>query len=322
MRSAEEAFLYLTKLKQILIYLGICDGNMEEGSLRCDANISIREKGTDTLGTKTEVKNMNSFHNVENAINKEIERQRELLEEGDRVIQQTLLWNADSGEVIPMRSKEEAHDYRYFPDPDLVPVLISAGWKEEIEASLPELPDKKHERFVSEYGISEYDAGVLTQYRDIADYFEQVVKTTKDYKSAANWVMVEVLKILNEEKIPIDRFIISAENLGAMINLIGEGTISSKIAKEVFAQMLIDNKAPGIIIKEKNLVQISDSGAIAEIIDRVLAENDAQVNMYLSGKEKILGFFVGQIMKETKGKANPQLVNSLLKEKLEAKRNN
>jgi aspartyl-tRNA(Asn)/glutamyl-tRNA(Gln) amidotransferase subunit B len=320
MRSAEEAYLYLTKLKQILTYLGVCDGNMEEGSLRCDANVSIRLKGETKLGTKAEVKNMNSFRNVEKAIEYEIARQIDIIEEGGRIIQQTLLWNADSNKVIPMRSKEEAHDYRYFPDPDLMPVVVEENWKNEIGSKLPELPETRRNRFVSQYTLPKYDAEVLTSSRELADYYEKVITVTDDYKSASNWVMTDILKVINDDKITVNECPVSAENLGKLIKLINDKVISGKIAKEIFPEMLKTNSDPNSIVKEKNLVQISDTGEIENVIDKILAGNQKQIDEFLSGKDKVLGFFVGQIMKEMKGKANPQIVNDLLKSKLESYR--
>ncbi len=319
MSSPEDAYLYLTKLKQIITYLGICDGNMEEGSLRCDANISIRLKGETKLGTKTEVKNMNSFRNVEKAITHEIERQIELVEDGGKITQQTLLWNADTNEVSPMRSKEEAHDYRYFPEPDLMPVIIDEKWKSEIRKQLPELPEVRRDRFIAQYNLPEYDAVILTSERPLADYYEKVVTITDDYKSASNWVMTDILKVIKEEKIEISDFKVSPENLGKLITLINNNTISGKIAKEVFPEMLKTNHDPEKIVKEKNLVQLTDVSAIEEIVVRIVEANPKQVEQYLGGKESVLGFFVGQIMKETKGKANPQMVNDLLKKKLQTK---
>lgn len=315
--SPEEAYQYLVKIKQIVKYLGICDGNMEEGSLRCDANVSVRLKGVNKLGTKTEIKNMNSFRNVEKALKYEIERQIDLIEDGEEVTQQTLLWNADLNEAFPMRTKEEAHDYRYFPDPDLLPVVVDEKWIETISASMPELPENKFKRFLTQYSLPEYDADILTQQKSIANYFEKVCELTNDYKTASNWIMTDVLGYINEHKIEIEEFPVSAENLGKLINLISNGTISSKIAKEVFTIMIESNQNPEIIVKEKNLVQISDEGELLKIIRGVLQKNQNQIEEYLSGKEKVLGFFVGQIMKETKGKANPQLVNQLLKTELE-----
>lgn len=318
MRTSEEAYLYLSKIKQLVQYLEICDGNMEEGSLRCDANISVRPFGQKEFGTKVEIKNMNSFRNVERAINFEINRQIELIEDGGKVIQQTLLWDADANEAYSMRSKEEAHDYRYFPDPDLVPIEINNEWFNELKAQVPELPNAKHERFVNDFQLPVYDAGVLTQTKELANYFEQVTFVTKDYKAASNWVMGEVLKVLNEQKIDVKDFAITPQNLGGLINLIQQGIISGKIAKDVFAVMLETRQMAEEIVKEKNLVQISDTSEIEKIIQQIFDANENQVKEYLDGKEKVFGFFVGQTMKATKGKANPQMVNDLLKKKFES----
>lgn len=315
-RTPEEAYLYLTRIKQLVQYLGICDGNMEEGSLRCDANISVRLKGENEFGVKTEIKNMNSFRNVERAIEYEINRQIELIEDGDRVVQQTLLWDADANEAYPMRSKEEAHDYRYFPDPDLLPVEISDQWLNELKTSLIELPDAKLKRFVNSYGLPLYDSEIITSSLELANYYENIVSITDEYKLASNWLIGDVLSVLNEKKFNITEFTISPENFGKLVNLIKEGTISSKIAKEVFADMLTNNSDPESIVKEKNLVQISDPDELKEIIRRITEKNPEQVSEYRAGKEKVFGFFVGQIMKETKGKANPKLVNELLKKLL------
>jgi aspartyl-tRNA(Asn)/glutamyl-tRNA(Gln) amidotransferase subunit B len=315
-RTAEEAYLYLSKIKQIVQYLGICDGNMEEGSLRCDANISVRLRGEEKFGVKTEVKNMNSFRNVERAIEFEIKRQIELIEDGDIVVQQTLLWDADSNEAFPMRSKEEAHDYRYFPDPDLLPVIVDEKWRSEIAKFLPELPDAKQKRFTSEYSLSVYDSEILTQTKSLAEYYEKVVSVTDDYKTACNWVTSEVLAVMNERKIDISDFTVTPLNLGKLINLIKDGTISGKIAKDIFSQMNMIDIDPEQIVKEKNLVQISDSTELELIIKKIISENPVQVEEYKSGKEKVFGFFVGQVMKESKGKANPKLVNELLKKML------
>lgn len=315
-RTPEEAYLYLTRIKQLVQYLGICDGNMEEGSLRCDANISVRLKGENEFGVKTEIKNMNSFRNVERAIEYEINRQIELIEDGDRVVQQTLLWDADANEAYPMRSKEEAHDYRYFPDPDLLPVEINDNWFNELKTSLIELPDAKLKRFVNSYGLPLYDSEIITSSLELANYYENIVSVTDEYKLASNWLIGDVLSVLNEKKFNIKEFTISPENLGKLVNLIKEGTISSKIAKEVFADMLTNNSDPESIVKEKNLVQISDPAELKEIIQRITEKNPEQISEYRAGKEKVFGFFVGQIMKETKGKANPKLVNELLKKLL------
>jgi len=320
MRSAEEAYLYLTKMKQILTYLNICDGNMEEGSLRCDANISIRLKGETELGTKTEVKNMNSFRNVEKAINVEIDRQIDIIEEGGRIIQQTLLWDADLEDVFPMRSKEESHDYRYFPEPDLMPVVIDDKWRDEIAKSLPELPEARKKRFINDFKIPVYDAEILTSSRPLADYYEQVISFTNDYKSASNWVMRDILKVVKEDKIEIKDFPISAENIGKLIELINNDTISGKIAKDVFPELLKNNEDPAKIVKEKNLIQITDTSALEGIVDTIISNNQSQVEQYLNGKETVIGFFVGQVMRESKGKANPQVVNKILYSKLNALR--
>jgi aspartyl-tRNA(Asn)/glutamyl-tRNA(Gln) amidotransferase subunit B len=319
-RTAEEAYLYLSKIKQIVQYLGICDGNMEEGSLRCDANISIRLKGQSEFGVKTEIKNMNSFRNVERAIEYETKRQIGMIEDGERVVQQTLLWDADANEAHPMRSKEEAHDYRYFPDPDLLPVIVDEDWKNEIAKSLPELPGVKLKRFVSDFSLPVYESEILTQTKSLAEYYEEVISFTDDYKIAGNWVIGDVLAAINDKKIDISDFPVSPLNLGKLINLIKAGTISGKIAKEIFPIMLESNSDPEIIVKEKNLLQISDSSAIEAIIQKIIDANLNQVKEYHSGKEKVFGFFVGQIMKESKGKANPKLVNEILKSKLESLR--
>ncbi len=314
--TAEEAGLYLAKIRQIVQYLEICDGNMEEGSLRCDANISIRPAGTIPLGTKTEVKNMNSFRNVEKAIAFEIGRQKELLEDGHKVVQQTLLWNADDNEAIPMRGKEQAHDYRYFPDPDLLPILVSQDMIEEIRAGLPELPEARAERFKTQYNLPEFDADVLTQAKDIAQYFEDVAALVSDPKLASNWVMGDVQRILNERKITIRQFPITAQNMGKLISLIEKNTISGKIAKDVFAILLEEQKDPELIVREKNLIQITDESVLRQLILELTAKFPEEVQQYRDGKEKVFGFFVGQVMKESKGKANPQVVNTLLRELL------
>ena len=259
---------------------------------------------------------MNSFRNVERAIEYEISRQVELIEDGERVVQQTLLWDADTNEAHPMRSKEEAHDYRYFPDPDLLPVIVSEEWKNEIAKSLPELPDTKLKRFVTQFSLPVYDSEILVQTKSLANYYENVISVTDEYKIASNWVTGDVLAVLNDKKIDISDFPVSPLNLGKLINLIKAGTISGKIAKEVFLMMLETNSDPEIIVKEKNLVQISDTSEIEAIIQKIIDANIDQVEEYRSGKEKVLGFFVGQVMKESKGKANPKIVNEILKKVL------
>lgn len=315
-RTPEEAYLYLTKMKQILQYLGICDGNMEEGSLRCDVNISVRLAGSNELGTKTEIKNLNSFRNVEKALVYEIKRQIDAIEDGEKIIQQTLIWDADLNQAHPMRSKEEAHDYRYFPDPDLMPVAINNSWIDEIKSAMPELPDHKMLRFIRDYSLPFYDAEVLTQSRNIAEYYEKVISVTDDYKTASNWVMGEVLGVINQKKMEITEFNVQPEKLGKMINLIKDGMISGKIAKEIFPLMIEENRDPEEIISEKNLIQISDVDELTKIIRAVLEANISQVDRYQRGNERVFGFFVGQIMKKTAGKANPNLVNRLLREEL------
>jgi aspartyl-tRNA(Asn)/glutamyl-tRNA(Gln) amidotransferase subunit B len=260
---------------------------------------------------------MNSFRNVEKAIAFEIDRQIEILEEGGKIIQQTLLWNADQNKIVPMRSKEEAHDYRYFWDPDLLPVVVEEKWKNEIADSLPELPENRRDRFIKMYSLPRYDADVLTSSRDLADYYEDVLKVTNDCKSASNWVMTEILKIVNDRKISVKEIPVSSENLGRLIELINDKTINGKIAKEIFPEMLRTNKNPAEIVKEQNLVQIIDTGAIEREIDSIFSSNPKQVEEFLKGKEKVIGFFVGLTMKAMRGKANPELVNELLRSKLE-----
>jgi aspartyl-tRNA(Asn)/glutamyl-tRNA(Gln) amidotransferase subunit B len=316
MRSPEEAADYLKRLHEILVYLEICDGNMEEGSFRCDANVSIRPRGQKEYGTRTELKNMNSFRNVQRALEYEIKRQQYLVENGQKIVQETRLWDDAQGVTNPMRSKEEAHDYRYFPDPDLVPVVVDEVWVEKIRRELPELPLAKRERFVKDYSIPAYDAGVLTADKALATYFEDVVKLCGKPKQASNWVMGDVLRFLNEEKRDIRVCPITPQALSDMIKLIEEGTISGKMAKDIIEDMYKTGKPPQDIIKEKGLVQITDEGALAKTITEIIKVNPAQVADYRGGKEKIFGFFVGQVMKATQGKANPQMVNDLLKKLL------
>ncbi|MFA6542345.1 MAG: Asp-tRNA(Asn)/Glu-tRNA(Gln) amidotransferase subunit GatB [Bacteroidota bacterium] len=321
MRSAREAYLYLYQIWQTVKYLGICDGNMEEGSLRCDANISVRLQGETKLGTKAEVKNMNSFRNVERAIEYEINRQIELIEEGGRVLQQTLLWNAEKGIVTPMRSKEEAHDYRYFPDPDLVPVIVNEAWIDEARKQLPELPEKKRRRFIAEFGLPPYDADVLTQERALADYYESALsdlvnKTEENYKTVSNWVMTDVLRVVNEKENDVSDFPLSPSHLAALVNLLADGTISGKIAKEVFEEMLSSKEHPKSIVEKKGLVQISDTGAIEKEIKQILAKFPAEIARYKNGETKLMGFFVGETMKVMKGKGNPKVINEILQRNL------
>ncbi|MGD0275677.1 MAG: Asp-tRNA(Asn)/Glu-tRNA(Gln) amidotransferase subunit GatB [Syntrophales bacterium] len=316
-RSAEEAAAYLRRLHEILVYLEICDGNMEEGSFRCDANVSLRQKGADTFGTRAELKNMNSFRNVQRALEYEIKRQQYILDDGGEVIQETRLWDDSQGVTISMRGKEEAHDYRYFPDPDLVTVAINEAWIGEVRNSIPELPLEKRERFVLQYDIPSYDAGVLTGSRYLADYFEEVVRITNKPKIASNWVMGDILRFLNEDRRDIRDCPVTPGALADMLQLIEDGTISGKIAKDVIGEMYLSGKPARAIIEGKGLIQISDEGPIIAAIQAAMDANPMQVVQYRSGKEKVFGFFVGQIMKATQGKANPQLVNSLLKKMLQ-----
>lgn len=316
MRSPEEAADYLKRLHEILVYLEICDGNMEEGSFRCDANVSIRPKGQKEFGTRAELKNMNSFRNVQRALEYEVKRQQYLVENGQKIVQETRLWDDAQGVTNPMRSKEEAHDYRYFPDPDLVPVMVDEIWIARIREELPELPLVKRERFVREYQIPAYDAGVLTADKALALYYEDVVKLCGKPKQVSNWVMGDVLRFLNEEKRDIRQCPISAKSLADMITLIEEGAISGKMAKDVIDDMYKTGKPPQEIIKEKGLVQITDEGELILTISAIIEASPNQLKDYRSGKEKLFGFFVGQVMKATQGKANPQLVNDLLKKML------
>jgi aspartyl-tRNA(Asn)/glutamyl-tRNA(Gln) amidotransferase subunit B len=314
LRSAEEAGIYLRKLRSILRYLGTCDGNMEEGSLRCDCNVSVRHPG-EPLGTRCEIKNVNSIRYVMQAIEYEARRQIELIEEGGTVEQQTRLFDAGRGITRPMRSKEEAHDYRYFPDPDLLPLVLDPDWVERLRAALPELPDAKKVRFVSEYGLSAEDADVLVAEQETALYFEQVAQG-RDPKPAANWVMGELFGALNRLGIGIEQSPISAEQLGSLIDLIADGTISGRLAKDIFTEMVASGGDPAAIVAAKGLRQVTDSGAIEAAIDAVLAAQGDKVAEYRAGRDKLYGFFVGQIMRATQGRANPALVNQLLKKKL------
>ncbi|MBN3525386.1 Asp-tRNA(Asn)/Glu-tRNA(Gln) amidotransferase subunit GatB [Paenibacillus apiarius] len=310
--SPEEAKAYLEKLKAIMQYCDVSDVKMEEGSLRCDANISLRPHGQKELGTKAELKNMNSFRGVQRGLEYEEERQADILDDGGAVVQETRRWDEAQGRTLSMRSKEEAHDYRYFPDPDLVTLHIDDEWKERVRASIPELPDARKARYTAEYGLSGYDAEGITSSKKLADLFEESLQYTKDAKAVANWIMGDLLGYLNGNGIEIDAVKLSGQGLGEMIGLIEKGTISSKIAKTVFKEMLESGKSPQVIVEEKGLVQISDEGAIKAIVEQMIAKNPQSVEDYRAGKEKAIGFLVGQVMKETKGKANPGLVNQLL----------
>jgi aspartyl-tRNA(Asn)/glutamyl-tRNA(Gln) amidotransferase subunit B len=314
LRSAEEVGAYLKKLRSILRYLGTCDGNMEEGSMRCDVNVSVRRPGAD-LGTRCEIKNVNSVRFVMQAIEYESTRQVEVIEGGGAVVQETRLFDANRGVTRPMRSKEEAHDYRYFPDPDLMPLVLDAAWVERLRAGIPELPDAKKARFVAELGLGAYEADVLVAERAVADYFEAVADG-RDAKLAANWVIGELFAVLNKSGLEIEHSPVSAAALGALLDRIADATISGKIAKDVLAEMVETGAAPDAIIEAKGLRQVTDTGAIDQAVAAVIAANADKVAEYRSGKDKLFGFFVGQVMKATKGKANPALVNDLLKAKL------
>ncbi len=309
MRSPQEAVAYLKKLHAIVRYLDICDGNMQEGSFRCDANISLRPVGQKEFGTRTELKNMNSFRHVQAALEYEQRRQRDLLLDGEEIVQETLLWNPDKQITESMRSKEDANDYRYFPCPDLVPVEIDEAWIEEVRASLPELPDAKKSRFMDEYALPEYDADWLTADRPVADYFEAVVKNGAKPKKAANWIMSELVKELAGNE--FDQCRVSAAQLASLLAMVEANTISGKIAKTVFSEMMATGNDAEKIVKEKNLVQNSDEGELLAIVEKIVAANPEQAEDFRSGKTKIMGYFVGQLMKETKGKANPKMANEL-----------
>jgi aspartyl-tRNA(Asn)/glutamyl-tRNA(Gln) amidotransferase subunit B len=317
MRSAKEAVAYMKKVHTLVRYLGICDGNMQEGSFRCDANVSVRRAGSDRLGTRAEIKNLNSFRFVERAINYEVERQIGLLESGGKVVQETRLYDPDKGETRSMRSKEEANDYRYFPDPDLLPVKLDAAFIESVRATLPELPDEKAARFASQYGLSAYDAGVLTSSRELADYYEQVVRAVpKEPKLAANWVMGEFAAALNRDGLEVAAARVPAPALGGLLSRIADQTVSGNIAKEVFERMWSEGSGADQVIEARGLRQITDSAAIERVIEEVMARNPGQLADYRAGKDKLFGFFVGQVMKATGGKANPAQVNELLRGKL------
>ena len=319
MRTGDEAYQYLQNLKAIMKYIGVSDVNMEEGSLRCDVNISVREKGDTKLGQKVEIKNLNSFKAVKAAINYEFERQKELWEYGeqDKIVQETRLWNADKQETFSMRSKESANDYRYFPDPDLPPIVLTDDDIEAIRKTLPELPKEKKARFIKEYGLSDYDASVLTSVKEMADYFEAAVNAGASAQKAANWIQSEILAELSEPE-KIGEFPVTSAKLAELIGLIEDGTISGKIAKTVFAEMQTSDASPKEIVEEKGLRQVTDTSAIESIIDAVIKANPQSVADYKEGKKKAIGFLVGQIMKESKGKANPQIVNDILQKKLDA----
>jgi aspartyl-tRNA(Asn)/glutamyl-tRNA(Gln) amidotransferase subunit B len=317
LRSAEEAHDYLTALKAVLLYAEVSDGNMEEGSLRCDANVSVRPRGTEALGTRAEIKNLNSFRNVARAIEHEVSRQVAVIESGGRVVQETRLWNPDRAETVTMRSKEDAHDYRYFPEPDLPPLVVSQGWIEEVRASLPELPAARRRRFVAEHGIPDYDAGVLTAAREVAEYYETAAKASGNPKAASNWVMTEVLRKLKDDERPIQSCPVSPERLGYLVKLVAAGDISGRTAKDVFEKMWTSGEGARAIVDREGLAQVSDEGALQAAVAEVIAASPDQVATYRQGRAATLGWFVGQVMKKTGGKANPGVVNGLLRKALD-----
>ncbi len=315
-RSPDEAVAYLKALRSILVYLGICDGNMEEGSFRCDANVSLRPAGQEALGTRTEIKNVNSFRNVQRALEYEIIRQRDLLDDGEPVIQETRLWDAAKGITLSMRGKEEAHDYRYFPDPDLMPVMLEEDWIAEWKASLPELPQARCGRFQSEYGLPAYDADVLTAERDLAEYYERAVAAYDQPKKLSNWIMTEFVRELNQSGKRAAEAPLRAEALAGLVRLVEEGRISGKMGKDIFPDLFATGQDPEAYIKERGLVQISDTSALEAAVDEVLSACPDEIASFKAGNAKLIGFFVGQVMKKTKGQANPKLVNELLRSRL------
>jgi len=313
-----EASLYVQKLRQILIYLEVCDGSMEQGSLRCDANVSIMPEGSEKFGVKTEVKNMNSFKAIERALEFEIERQIKLVEAGGNVVQETRFWDSTSNRAITMRTKEESHDYRYFPEPDLMPLKISDEWKDHLKKEIPELPNIKKSRFIKQYKIPEYNAEILTTDKNLADYFETGAKTVKDNVKLSNWIMGEVLRVLKEKKLNIDEFIVKPNQLAELVNLIDNAKVSQTAAKDVFELMVESGKDPAVIVKEEGLEQVSDDSVIQNIVEKIIKDNPKEIDKYISGKDKLFGFFMGQAMRELKGKGDPKVVKALLKEKLDS----
>jgi len=316
LRTPQEAYAYLSKIKQIVQYLEICDGNMEEGSLRCDANVSVRPRGQEEFGTRTELKNMNSFRNVERAIHYEIYRQIDLIEEGGEVVQQTRLWDTSKEQTRAMRSKEEAHDYRYFPEPDLPPIIVTDELLDEIREELPELADVRRKRFIEELGMSEDDATTITESRYLADYYEEVAKNLGNPKSASNIVLSEVLRVLNEQSIDIREFPISTQRVSELVKLKEDDKINSSAMQDIFNAMLEEDKEPEELAKEMNLIQVSDSGFLEPIVDKIIEDNPDEVARYKDGKKQLIGFFIGQAMKASQGKANPKLVKDLITKKL------
>lgn len=317
-RTPEEAVQYLKMLRDCLVYLEICDGNMEEGSFRCDANVSVRKKGSNVFGTRTELKNLNSFKYIERSLDYEIKRQIEIIKNGGEVIQETRLFNVEEGITYSMRGKEEAHDYRYFPEPDLLPLTISDEWIESIKNTLPELPFEKIERFISVYGLPNYDVEILTSDKELADYFEETVKLYPEPKTVSNWIMTELLRELKERNLRPKDSPITPKRLAELLSLIKDGTISIKIGKDIFPELCEKDISPKKLVEEKGLIQISDESEIGAKIEEILKKFPKEVEEFRAGKEKLLGFFVGQVMKETKGKANPKILNELLLKRLKA----
>ncbi len=315
-RSSEQARVYVETLRNIVRYLGVCDGNLEEGSMRADANVSIRPVGSSTYGTKTELKNMNSFRSIQRAIDYEVQRQIQLVEEGERIIQESRLWNEATGMTASMRSKEEAHDYRYFPEPDLRPVVISREWVEERRQSMPELPLQRLSRFQEAFGLSEYDAGVLVDFKELGDFFDAAAKHNSNYKALANWLMGDITAYLKANQKGLDETKLTPELLAELVKLIDAGTINSAAAKKILPDLIETGASPETLVQQKGLSQISDEGAVKQLIEQVLAQNPAEVESFRNGKEKVFGFLVGQVMKASRGTANPELVNRLMMELL------
>src|SRR5579859_2467935 len=317
-RSVDEAYAYLTELKNVLLYIDVSDCNMEEGSLRCDANVSVRPKGTEKFGTRTEIKNMNSFRFAKQAMEYEIKRQIAVIEKGDRVIQESRLWDVTENKTKPMRSKEEAHDYRYFPEPDLVPIILSQDYVQKIKAELPELPDAKQARFMTQYALSIYDSRVLTAEQELAHWFEQGAKLTKSPKGLANWIMGDMAAKMKEQEKELKDLKFDQKKLSELVDLVEAGTINSKQAKEVFAEMFDAGVSPAEVVKSRGMAQVSDPKAIEDAVDKVLAENPTVVADYKGGKQGVIGFLVGKVMQASQGKSNPKVVNEVLKKKLDA----
>jgi len=316
MRSAAEARAYMENLKAILEYTEVCDCKMQEGSLRCDANVSIMPVGAKEFGTRAEIKNLNSFRALERAINYEVERQKEILEDGGHVVQETRTWDENAGMTLSMRSKEEAHDYRYFPEPDLVPIELTDEWIEGVRATLPELPAQRQARLMEQFGLSEYDASKIVTTKAMAEYYDESVKTAKDGKGVANWLLGDVSAYLNSEGISITEFTVTPANLAELTNLLKDNVINSKAGKKVFSEMVKENKSAKALVKELGLEQVSDTGAIEALVDAVLAANPQSVADFKAGKEKAIGFLTGQVMKQSRGKANPPMVQAMLREKM------